>query len=111
MRLGVRARAVAVSALATAAFAFTAGTAAAHFTEAFHGSDRAWVDSTHDHLDVSDNECDGNSVYAEGYDDLGFLRVFDPNGCNSGYGHGDGLNFYQYRVCEQNVGCSAWRGT
>ena len=30
-------------------------------------SDKAWVDATHDHLDVQDGECDGNDVYGQGY--------------------------------------------
>jgi hypothetical protein len=36
------------------------------------------------------------------------VTVWDTNGCSSGYGHGDGIDFYQYRVCEQAVGCSGW---
>lgn len=87
---------------------------AAHDTVAWHGSDKAWVDSTHDHLDVQDGECDGNDVYAQGYwwdatiSSARLVTVWDTNGCSSGYGHGDGIDFYQYRVCEQGVGCSGW---
>lgn len=85
--------------------------------EAWHGSDKAWVDTTHDHLGAQDGECDGNYVYATGlwYDasisTTITVTVWDTNGCSAGWGHGDGIDFYQYRVCEQNVGCSAWRST
>jgi hypothetical protein len=100
---------MAIGVLSTAFLGLTAGTAYGHQVAVYHGSDVAWVDATHDHLDVDDRECDGNYVYAQGYDALGFIQVTDTNGCSSGWGHGDGLNFYLFRICEQNVGCSAWR--
>ena len=91
----------------TAALLVTnSGTAHAHYMQSTHGSDVAWVDSTHDHLDVQDNECDGNYVYADGWSSQGFIRVWDSNGCSAGWGHGDGLNFYAFRICEQNITCS-----
>ena len=89
-------------------------TVSAHYMEVLHGSDRAWVDSTHDHLNVEDRECDGNAVYGQGYwwdSTIGSSRlvtVQDSNGCASGWGHGDGVNFYQFRICEASAGCSAW---
>ena len=85
----------------------SAGSVLAHYMQATHGSDIAWVDSTHDHLDAQDNECDGNYVYADGWSDQGFIRVWDSNGCSAGWGHGDGIDFYAFKVCEQNVGCSS----
>ena len=108
-------RSVLVALFTLALLAVNASIANAHYTEAWHGTDKAWVDSTHDHLDVQDGECDGNNVYATGLwwnpslSTTITVTVWDSNGCSSGWGHGDGLDFYQYRVCEQNVGCSAWK--
>ena len=109
-----RRRAAIVAVLAAALFGLLAATAAAHYTEVYHGTDKAWVDSSHDHLDVQDNECDGHNVFAEGYDSSGYHSIVDGNGCNAGYGHLDGINFTQYRICEglsRQYGCSAWRST
>lgn len=111
MGLRGRQRAALVGVLAAVAFGLTAGIAMAHYTQISTGNSRAWVDSTHDHLNVSDGDCDGNRVYAEGYDQNGFHRIFDPNGCTAGYGHEDGINFYQYRLCVEFVACSLWLST
>lgn len=104
VRNGLRVAAIGVSVIA--ASAFVTGTASAHTLYAYQGSDRAWSD--HSHLRVEDRECDAHGVYAEGYDAYGYLFVEDTNGCSSGYSHADGLNIYQFRVCERSVGCSPW---
>lgn len=90
------------------------GTAGADYSAQYHGSDKAWVTDTHDHLNVEDRECDGNGVYAEGYHVGGgsnYVKVWDTNGCSKGWGHGDGIDFYKYRLCENRVGCNGWRST
>jgi hypothetical protein len=100
-----------IAVLTVALLGWNAGHVYAHYTEVFHGSDKAWVDSTHDHLDVQDNECDGNYVQAAGYSTTGFTIVTDDNGCTTGWGHGDGLDFTIYHICEVNVGCGGWKNT
>ncbi len=89
-----------------------ATTATGHYTQAVHGNDLAWVDYTHDHLDVEDNECDGNRVYARGNDASGARGPkYDPDGCGGSWGHLDGVNFTSYEVCEEGVSCSNRVGT
>lgn len=86
--------------------------ATGHFTETWHGNDHAWVDSSHDHLNGSDNECDGNRIYTRGYDASGARGPkYDPDGCGGYYGHLDGVNFTSYKLCEEGVSCTAYRGT
>lgn len=78
-----------------------------HVARAYHGSDYATCD--HSHLNAHDIECDNHGVYAEGYDDIGYLLVFDNTGCGgSSYAHGDGVNITIFRVCENYEGCSPW---
>jgi len=88
-----------------------AGPASAHYSTLYHGSDVAWVGTYHDYLRVQDRECDGNTVYAQGYDRSGYRIVRDPDGCAAGYGTITGSGFYQYRICESNVSCTSWRYT
>jgi hypothetical protein len=99
-----------IAAFALAQLGLFSGTAHAHDKTVWHGSDRAWVWGSHDHLDVEDNECDGNLVWAEGYygEYETFIRVYDLNGCTAGWYHVDGFDFYTFRICEENVGCKAW---
>lgn len=105
-RLGV------LCALAAVTAFVLAGPAMGHFTEDWHGNDHAWVDSTHDHLNGSDNECDGNRVYTRGNDSSGARGPkYDPDGCGGAYGHLDGIDFTSYVLCEEGVSCNAWRGT
>jgi hypothetical protein len=78
-----------------------------HVATAYHGSDYATCD--HSHLNAHDIECDNHGVYAEGYDDGGYMFVFDNTGCGgSSYAHGDGTNIWIFRVCENYEGCSDW---
>ena len=97
--------------------AVTAGAAFAHVVYAYHGSDQAWVNSTHDTLVALDGECDGNYVYGEGYwyditiHSERYTKVTDLNGCDplgnqTSQKPGD---FTRFRVCETGVGCSAWK--
>jgi len=72
------------------------------------------VSWNHHGLIAFDNECDGNYVKAQGYYMSGgipyFLEVTDSNGCASGGSIVTApLPFYSFRVCEINVGCSAWK--
>jgi hypothetical protein len=102
-------RVATVGAFVTVLVGWMTTPAAAHTLYAYHintNSDRAWSD--HSHLRVEDRECDGNGVYAEGYDIGGYLSVSDANGCESGYSHADGTGIYQFRVCERTKGCSDW---
>ncbi|MBB4966474.1 hypothetical protein [Saccharothrix violaceirubra] len=95
-----------LAAVATTVVAMT-GTASAHTTTIYHGSD--WASNDHSHLNVHDIECDNHGVWAEAYDNIGFFTVYDNTGCGGTGVHGDGVNIYLYRLCETGEGCTAWR--
>lgn len=107
-------RAVLIAVFAAALLAWSPGVSYAHEVWVNHGSDEAVVSSNHYGLIAFDNECDGNYVKAQGYYMAGgipyFLEITDANGCTSG---GSIVSapypFYSFRVCEINVGCSAWK--
>ena len=109
-------RAVLIAVFTVALLAFNTTAVFAHYTEAWHGSDKAFIFASHDELNVQDGECDGNYVYAQGYwwnptiSSNILVTVWDTNGCSFGFEWARGTDFHTYRVCEQNVGCSAWRG-
>ncbi len=95
---------VAIAALVVAAPAM------GHWTEIFHGNDHGTND--HSHFNISDHECDGNRVYGNAYDASGYRGpAYDPDGCGGSYRHLDGLNFSSYRICEEGVSCTEFRGT
>ena len=106
-----------VLAVAALAMLSLAPAASAHYTYIYHGSDKSWLGDSintpgvHDHLGVVDHECDGNGVYAEAYahDSTGFYRLWDANGCQVNESNLRGVDFYRYRLCEQNVSCTAWK--
>ncbi len=111
MEVGVRLSKRAIGVLGFAIVALLTvmvGPAAAHDIYGTHRNNIGWIGSGHDHLNVEDVDCNGNAAYAEGYGQHGFTRVWDSNGCAQGHGHGDGVNFYMFRVCENRVGCGSW---
>lgn len=103
-----RSRLSVVVVVAFVACTMVTAVALAHYTEIVQGHDKAWVSSSHDHLNILDNECDGNYTWAEGWDNsqYGFHRVRDGDGCAGGGRHADGYNFYSYRICEDVTGTS-----
>jgi hypothetical protein len=107
-RLRVKVGILAVSAVA--AVGAIAAPASGHWTEIFHGNDHGTND--HSHFNISDHECDGNRVYGNAYDASGYRGpAYDPDGCGGSYRHLDGLNYSSYRICEEGVSCTAFRGT
>ncbi len=96
-----------VSLAAVAAIAVPA--AYAHYTVAYHGSDMVSIGSDHRTVSTCDRESDGNLVYADlilangnrpkvwdNYDQLCSSRSFSSD-------------VRDFRVCEEGVGCSAWK--
>ncbi|WP_040875075.1 hypothetical protein [Streptomyces purpureus] len=74
-----------------------------------HGDDRAeaWAHGAR----AYDGERDGNGVYAEVYTQAGgHAYVWDGNGSDGNWGPWTDFpsRVSQFRVCEDNKGCSAW---
>lgn len=108
-------RAVLIAVFTAALLAWSPGVSYAHEVWVNHGSDEAVVSWNHHGLIAFDGECDGNNVRAVGYY-LGsgeipyFTEVTDSNGCQSGGSIVSApYEFVSFRVCEVNVGCSAWK--
>jgi hypothetical protein len=107
-------RLMSVSAIAVGLVMAFATPASAHDINLYHGSDYGWIE-THDTAYVWDEECDGNTVFVQyRYSTIGGIvtsSVYDNNGCNN---TGNVRSTYPQRmtsarICETNVGCSAWR--
>jgi hypothetical protein len=95
--------------------------AAAHDTSQQHGQDYSAILSHHSRLDWCDRETDGNRVRAwysyikPGGGQSARPTDWDPNGSNSGCGHEDPLHcgvctFISWQLCEENEGCTNWKG-
>jgi hypothetical protein len=94
--------------------------ATAHDTSQQHGEDYSAVLNHHRRLDWCDRELDGNRVRAwynfSGPGGTGVRPTdWDPNGSNSGCGHEDPLhcglcNMHSWQLCEENAGCTNWKG-
>lgn len=88
--------------------------ASAHLVDGWHGRDRGVVWTGHNGVTVADGECDPNRVKIEyQVSTVGgtvTYNVFDPDGCDSGFGarshHPQRVN--RFRVCEVNVNCTRW---
>jgi len=103
-----------IAVFAAALLAWSPGTSYAHEVWVSHGADEAVVSWNHRGLIAFDGECDGNYVRAVGYYMSGgipyFMEVTDSNGCQSGGSIITApFEFVSFRVCEVNVGCSAWK--
>ena len=107
----MKARFRTIAAVVGFALLIVAATASAHYTDIFQQGDKAWVDDTHDHANVRDNTCDQNPVYVRARDGSGARDKYDPDGCGGFDGHLDGINFYDYRLCEVGVSCTAFKNT
>jgi len=96
--------------VASGVLAMAAGPAGAHEAYASHGNDYAGVASNHRDWIVRDLECDGNRVTGHFTLSNGITRSLSDGSCASG---GPGGTFTspvtRVRVCEANVGCSAWQ--
>jgi hypothetical protein len=98
------------------AFMIPASPASAHSIALYHGQDSGAV-VTHNQVAVLDEECDGNTVFLQfRMSTIGGVvqrSIYDRNGCNNS---GATANTYpqqvtRARLCETNVGCTAWRYT
>jgi hypothetical protein len=86
----------------------------AHAALIYHGKDIGQISADHVEGRACDNEKDGHIVYAEFRTAHGTERVYDTNGSKEGCGSEvfAGLEpAYQYRVCEENKGCTDWYAT
>lgn len=94
---------------ATGIFTTLAATPAYASGTAWHGSDSAYASGGY--IQACDGERDGNGVYAEAYWSNGpHQTIWDGNGSASGCSWVEwGTRISRYRVCEDHVGCSAWR--
>lgn len=93
-----------------------ATSASAHTIGLYHGADSGGV-VRHNVVAVMDKECDGNTVFVQYYvSTIGgsvLYKLYDSNGCNNS---GSTRDHYpqqvtKARICETNVGCSAWKYT
>ena len=104
-----------MSVLGTAAMIAGVGSSAqAHeICAAVHGADNACVFNAHSHLSGCDREADGHGVRAHWRTAGGNIGVtgWDPDGAGGPLcGHGDPPStMVEYRVCENDVGCSDWK--
>jgi hypothetical protein len=105
-------RTVAAAASLGAVFALVPlPSAYAHDTCAAYGANVACVRNNHHTIDWCDRELDGKRVYAQyRVEFFTITTAYDPNGSNPGCGHrNDEWSIYEFRVCEQGSGCSAWK--
>ncbi|HEV3001663.1 MAG TPA: hypothetical protein VGW75_13060 [Solirubrobacteraceae bacterium] len=102
-----------VGVLATTAVIAAGGAPAqAHYDRYYHGSDFASISDSHDLLKACDYESDGHAVKAQWRTwtfEIGGTG-WDADGaggdCARAVPPGDAAEF---RVCENDVGCTAWR--
>lgn len=83
----------------------------AHSVGVYHGNDFAFVYDFHSNIQACDQEADGHGVRAHWRSFNGNITVgsWDPNGAYGACGE-DFLppDAQEFRVCEAEVGCSAW---
>lgn len=96
----------------TAVIAAGGSPAQAHYNSVHHGDDWATINTAHDYLKACDQEADGHGVRAHWRTITGDIGVtgWDPDGANGPY-CGWGVppsSAIEFRVCENDVGCSAW---
>lgn len=101
----------AMATLGTAFAPLPAPLAQAHDTCAAYGANVACVKNNHHTIDWCDRESDGNRVYAQyRVEFFTATTAYDPNGSNSGCGHqNESWSIWDFRVCEEGSGCSAWK--
>lgn len=104
---------VAVAMLGAVLGLLSATPADAHPTSVKHGADVAQVGPNHHTITWCDKEGDGHRVYAQYRVEFFTITTgYDPNGNRPGCGRQtDSWAIYDYRVCEEGVGCSGWRRT
>ncbi|RSN11138.1 hypothetical protein DMC63_30300 [Streptomyces sp. WAC 05977] len=76
------------------------------------GHDYAQYETTRDFAEVCDEEQDGNGVYAQYRQKIGFLTLRDDNGSKIGCGHATIPDVTSFRLCEDDAGddsCTPWR--
>jgi hypothetical protein len=87
-------------------------TAWAHQGFNFHGSDYAEMGPNHDTIWACDGESDGNGVRAHTRNAVGNIDAWDwdTDGAGGGCARNNIPNEeIEYRICENNVGCSDWK--
>lgn len=99
--------------LATAAVIAIGGAPAqAHYGRVYHGSDFASISDLHDLLKACDYEADGHGVRAHWRTITGDIGVTDWDYDGAGGYCGWGIppaSAIEFRICENDEGCSAWR--
>ena len=87
--------------------------AQAHQTCMFHNNDSACVYSySHETIQACDGEQDGHRVRAQYYVYYSIARQYgnwDSYGPGCAYNYAPNLGITQYRICEEEVSCSAWK--
>ncbi len=109
----MRTRKFALAAVLTAAAAaMLAVPALAHDVLIWHGNDTSTVWNVHSQINACDNEADGNGVRAHWRDSAGNVSIgdWDPDGSGGPACGTDNLpsSAVQFRLCENNVGCTPW---
>ena len=78
-----------------------------------HGSDYAEMGQQHETIRACDGEADGNGVRPHTRNIVNNIDAWawDTNGADPGCGIWDPIPYeeIEFRICENNVGCSAWR--
>lgn len=108
----MRSKKLGLAAIAAAIVGTTvAWPALAHEAAVFHGSDYARVYNSHASIQACDGEGDGNGVKAHWRDSSGNITAggWDTNGNDPGCATNPlPSSAVEFRICENNVGCSAW---
>lgn len=109
----MRTKKLALAGLLCVAIAATAAVPAlAHEVLIYHGSDTARVYDTHTRIVVCDNEADGHAVRAHWRDSNLNITIgnWDLNGSDPGCSTPNTLpsNAIEFRLCENDVGCTEW---
>jgi len=98
--------------LAAALAAMFAIPALAHEVKIWHGNDTSRVWNTHTQINACDHEPDGNGVRAHWRDSAGNISAgdWDPDGSAGPQCGTDNLpsSATQFRLCENDVGCTEW---
>ena len=88
--------------MAAGLLVLSAAPASAHYTSIYHGSDNAWVYSSHLRLGVDDNECDGHKVYVVWLDPFSRAHTVNGSTCSSSPVVVDTPDVVvQYQLCRQ----------
>jgi hypothetical protein len=87
--------------------------ASAHYDYAYHGKDITTVSDYHWVVTVCDQEADGHVVVGEyKFEDGSRQSAWDTNGSKAGCGSGTLIQpAVEFRLCEEDKGCTKWEAT